>query len=84
MNDLILARNPGSHRRRDKMEQALGFKPCYYWSFDSHAQFCYLSPEDFEKARSVGATKARINFKVSRCWPTDNPKYNPTQPYQTP
>ena len=80
---LDCARIPRSHRRREKIERALGYKPQSYYNLDTHSQFYWLTPDDFARIKPLGATRSRLT-DVHRCWPSDDPRFTPNQPYPTP
>lgn len=77
--ELILCRVPQSHRKRDKIEFLLGFKPYYYWTWNSENQFIFLKEEDFLKVKDL-VNKCKKEYKLSKCLYFDE-KYAPTQPY---
>lgn len=82
---LVVTRTPGSHRGRDKAMQALGFKPQEYYSFLIRGHYWFLTESDLQKVRPFGATRSRVQpDRLGRCWPSDDPRFQPTQPYSTP
>lgn len=83
--ELIVVRQPGSHRSRGYAERALGFKPQSYYGWHVNGQYWFLTMEDFVKIRQYGATRSRIKpAQIQRCWPSDDPRFQPNQPYATP
>lgn len=72
-----------SHRANDKARRLLNFKPQGYNDFETGYLWC-LTPEDLEKLRPLGFRKARLTREPTRCWPPNDPRFNPTQPYETP
>ena len=81
--NLILVRIPRSHRKREKIERLLGYKPIYYFNFTTSSQFIYLNKENFDKIKFLGVTKSRFRDKIGRCWYFSE-RYAPTQPYDSP
>jgi hypothetical protein len=86
MENLVCVRHPGSHRRRDRAQGALGFKPQEYYGWHVNGHYWFLTEEDFAKVKPYGATRSRTKAEqLSRCWSSSNdPRFAVTQPYPTP
>jgi hypothetical protein len=59
-----------SHRASDKLDQAIGRHPQYYWTMRDGGDFAEVSEEEFNRIKTIkGITRARVaRNDLRRCW----------------
>lgn len=69
MDEMVILRTT-SHRSRDRLQQALGRKPQYLFSFRLGSGYAEITKEEAEKILPIkGITKARVKREdLSKCW----------------
>lgn len=69
INDGYILIRVTSHRCRDRLERALGYRPDSYFSFYQDGEFRAVPVADADKALSVkGVTRARKVKNLHKCW----------------
>ena len=59
-----------SHRGSDKLDQAIGRHPQYFWTTKDGGNFAEVTPEEFARTEDIkGISKARVpRDDLRRCW----------------